>query len=95
MNRNDNFRNYTHNSTFSVRNGQFFGFLVYEAGITGVHLYLPKFGRFDPYEVIGNQINLPPALINMKNRAPLPKEVCIILTYRCNAKCKCIMETKP
>jgi replicative DNA helicase Mcm len=24
----------------------------------------PKFGRFDPYEVIGNQINLPPALIN-------------------------------
>ena len=24
----------------------------------------PKFGRFDPYEVIANQINLPPALIN-------------------------------
>jgi replicative DNA helicase Mcm len=24
----------------------------------------PKFGRFDPYEIIGNQINLPPALIN-------------------------------
>ncbi len=24
----------------------------------------PKFGRFDPYEIISNQINLPPALIN-------------------------------
>jgi len=24
----------------------------------------PKFGRFDPYEVIGNQIDLPPTLIN-------------------------------
>jgi replicative DNA helicase Mcm len=24
----------------------------------------PKFGRFDPYEIIANQINLPPALIN-------------------------------
>jgi replicative DNA helicase Mcm len=24
----------------------------------------PKFGRFDPYEILGNQINLPPALIN-------------------------------
>ncbi|MFH1053429.1 MAG: minichromosome maintenance protein MCM [Candidatus Woesearchaeota archaeon] len=24
----------------------------------------PKFGRFDPYDIIANQINLPPALIN-------------------------------
>ena len=49
MSHNDNIRNNTDNSAFSVRNSQLFGFLVHEAGITGVHLYLPKFARFDRF----------------------------------------------